>query len=102
MAIMAYENKTFKFSGKLTIYKVSELKNKLLEGYNSEASKEGDFFLDLSGVESIDAAVLQLLIALKNLVKNGKGNLKLKESSQTFDSLLELFGIPVDTFPKAA
>ncbi len=102
MAIISYENKTFKFTGKLTIYKVSELKNKLLEGYNSEASKGVDFFLDLSAIESIDAAVLQLLISLKNLVKNGKGNLKLKASSQTFDSLLELFGMPPDTFPKAA
>ena len=102
MSIVTYENKTFKFTGKLTIYKVSELKNKILEGYNAEAAKESDFFLDLSGVEAIDAAVLQLLLALKQLVKNGKGNLKLKASTQTFDSLLDLFGRPADTFPKAA
>ncbi|APJ03908.1 STAS domain-containing protein [Silvanigrella aquatica] len=100
MAIMAYENRTFKLTGKLTIYKVSELKNKLLEGYNGEAKKDGDFFLDLSAAESIDGAVLQLLIALKTLVKNGKGNLKLKVSCQPFDSLLEVFGMPADTFPK--
>ena len=30
------------------------------------------------------------------------GNLKLKASTQTFDSLLDLFGMPADTFPKAA
>ena len=29
-------------------------------------------------------------------------NLKLKASTQTFDSLLDLFGMPADTFPKAA
>lgn len=102
MTIITYEKNTFKLTGKLTIYKVSELKNKLLEAYNSEAKKDADFFLDLSAVEAIDAAVLQLLLSLKLLIKNGKGNLKLKVSSQTFDSLLDLFGMPADTFPKAA
>ncbi len=102
MTILSYEKKTFKLAGKLTIYKVSELKNKLLEAYNGEAKKDADFFLDLSAVEAIDAAVLQLLLSLKILVKNGKGNLKLKVSTQTFDSLLDLFGMPADTFPKAA
>ncbi|WGL60062.1 STAS domain-containing protein [Pigmentibacter sp. JX0631] len=102
MTILTFENNTFKLSGKLTIYKVSELKNKLLEAYNKETKKDADFFLDLSAVEAIDAAVLQLLISLKLLIKNGKGNLKLKVSTQTFDSLLDLFGMPADTFPKAA
>jgi len=102
MTIMTYEKNTFKLTGKLTIYKVSELKNKLLEAYNGEAKKDADFFLDLSAAEAIDAAVLQLLLSLKILIKNGKGNLKLKVSSQTFDSLLDLFGMPADTFPKAA
>ena len=99
--IVTYENKIFKLSGKLTIYKVSEMKNKILEAYNSESAKEGDFFLDLSGSESIDSAALQLLIAFKNLVKNNKGDLKIKSSSQNFDSLIELFGMPADVFPKS-
>lgn len=45
MAIFSYANKTFTFSGKITIYKVSELRNKMIEAYNTEANKEGDFFL---------------------------------------------------------
>jgi len=102
MSIVTYENRTFTFTGKLTIYKVSELKNKMLEAYNNEAKKDGDFFMNLSAVENVDAAVLQILISLKNTIKNGKGNLKLKASCQTFDSLLDLFGIPADNFPKAA
>jgi anti-anti-sigma regulatory factor len=65
MSIVIYENKTFKLSGKLTIYKVSELKNKLLEAYNGESAKESVFFLDLSAVESVDAAILQLIFSLK-------------------------------------
>lgn len=102
MTLLLYENKTFKFTGKLTIYKVTELKNKIIEFYNAEQVKEGDFFLDFSSAEVIDASVLQLLISLKILIKNGNGNLKLKVSSQIFDTVLEVFSIPVDTFPKAA
>ncbi|KAB8033341.1 STAS domain-containing protein [Fluviispira multicolorata] len=99
-SLVAYANRTFTFTGKLTIYKVSELKNKIIEGYNSEATKSGDFFIDMSAVEAVDAAVLQLLVALKNTIKGSQGNLKIKSSAQTFDSLLDLFGIPADTFPK--
>jgi anti-anti-sigma regulatory factor len=95
-----YANRTFTFSGKITIYKVSELKLKMLESYYSEAKKEDDFFIDVSKVEVIDAAMLQILISLKNTVLKGKGILKLKASSQPFESLLEVFGMPTDTFPK--
>ena len=102
MSIMVYENKTFKLSGKLTIYKVSELKNKLLEAYNGESAKESVFFLDLSAVESVDAAVLQLIFSLKLTIQKGKGELKVKKSCPTFDSLFEVFGMPSDTFPHAA
>ncbi|BBH53361.1 STAS domain-containing protein [Fluviispira sanaruensis] len=99
-SLVTYANRTFTFTGKLTIYKVSELKNKILEGYNGEATKAGDFFLDLTAVETVDAAVLQLLISFKNMLVKAQGNLKLKASAQTFDSLLDLFGMPADTFPK--
>lgn len=102
MSILTYADRTFTFTGKLTIYKVSELKSKILEAYNAEGTKNGDFLLDFSAVEAVDGAVLQLFISFKNTVVKNQGVLKIKSSAQVFDSLLDIFGMPADTFPKAS
>lgn len=102
MAFLSYSNRTFIFKEKLSIYKVSEVKRLLLEYYNSEENKAGTFYIDLGDVESIDSSVFQMLVALKKTVEAGKGKLELKKSCQTFDSLLDLLGVPTNVFAKAA
>lgn len=101
MSLVSYSERTFKFIGKLTIYKVSEIKKILQEKYNLEQNKADKFYLDFSEVESIDTSVLQVLIALRNSVEIGKGKIEIKKSCQALDSVLDLLGLSTDTLLKA-
>ena len=98
---LVYSDRTFFLKDKISIYKVSELKRLFLDFYNSEKKKDDKFFLDLSEVESIDSAALQILLALKQTIEIGKGKLEIKKGHQLFDSLLDLLGLPADTFSKS-
>jgi ABC-type transporter Mla MlaB component len=102
MSYLTYSDRTFFFKDKISIYKVSEIKKLLLQFYNAESNKEGKFYLDLSQTESIDSAALQILISLKRTIENGKGKLEIKKGCQTFDSLIDLLGMPADEFTKSA
>ena len=80
--------KTLSCSGKLTIYKVRELKKNLLDSVNSAADKSGQWNLDLKHVETIDLAALQVLVALKNEITKWGGQMVLSESCPGADALL--------------
>ena len=48
---------------------------------------ETDIFIDLSGVEEIDTLGVQLLIALRNLMKSKQGNFKVVNPSEHLTQL---------------
>ncbi len=102
MSFLNYSNKTFFLKGKISIYKVSEIKRKIIENYYLEENKAVAFYLDLSEIESIDVSVFQLILAFKNSVEANKGTLEITKSSQAFDALMDLLGLSVGLFSKAA
>ncbi len=101
MTHFSFLNDTFILSGKLTIYKVTEIRKILIQTLATE-QKNKNFYLDLENIEFIDSAMLQLLISLKVTITENNGHLFVKKSNQHFDSLLEIFALPADTFPKVS
>lgn len=95
MENLTYDNNTFALRGKLTIYKANEVKQFFLANYSAEKNKETTFYLDLAHVNEIDSTILQILLSLKKTVENNKGQLKLKKSCSSFDSLLDLYNLGV-------
>ena len=98
MGFFHYEKRTFFLKKNLSVYKASELLNQISKNYHEEKNKEGEFFLDLSQVESMDTAILQILISLKKTVELNKGKLELKKKSEKVEELLTLLGLPKNLF----
>jgi anti-anti-sigma regulatory factor len=96
MKFITYKNRTFKLSGKINIYKASEIRRIFLKHYQNEPSKDGDIFIDLSKTELVDSSFLQILISFQKSLSKENINLKIKKSCTAFDSLLDLFQIPHD------
>ena len=79
----------------MTIYVIDQLKqeiSKILGGYKR-------FELDLSGIEEIDSAGIQLLLALKGELMQQQKSFKLSIASTPVESLLDTYGL-ADWFDK--
>lgn len=100
--IVKYENRTFICNGKLTIYKASECKHAFSQLLSRENDKSGTFYLELSGVEVIDASIFQILVSLKKTIESHKGKLELKKDSPALESILGILGFQASFFAKAA
>ena len=77
-----------KVKGPLTIYAVSEAKDKLLK----PLAKCEQMELDLSGVTEFDTAGFQLLILLKREFLAAKVPLQVKDKSCAIDEVLGMYG----------
>ncbi|MGZ8158847.1 MAG: STAS domain-containing protein [Methylobacter sp.] len=75
--------------GELTIYTVSELKDKLLSGLSANEELE----LDLSKVDEFDGAGLQLLVMLKKQAAALGKALRFTDHSPVVLNLLDLSGL---------
>lgn len=73
----------------LTIYAVAELRSKLLQ----ELAVCRDLVLDMDAVAEIDAAGIQLLVALKHQAQLEGCELRLVNHSAELRQALELFGL---------
>lgn len=83
------ENNRIIIEGELTIYTVSELKDKLIAGLLTNEELE----VDLSAVDEFDGAGLQLLVAMKQGAKALNRTLRLTGHSQAVLTLLALSGL---------
>jgi anti-anti-sigma factor len=86
-----YQAHPFVIEGELTIYTVTELKDKLL----SELSKAEKLELDLSEVSEFDAAGLQLLVTIKKEAEVLGKVLQITGHSPVVVELLDLSGLAV-------
>jgi anti-anti-sigma factor len=88
---------TLKVDGEMTIYSAAEYKLRLLEQF----AQCNELELDLSGVEDMDSAGLQILLMLKHEAETTGRQLRLINHSQAVFEILELlnmqgyFGDPV-------
>ncbi|MFO1379003.1 MAG: STAS domain-containing protein [Chitinivorax sp.] len=81
--------RTVAMGDSLTIYAVAELRNKLLQ----ELATCRDLVLDMDAVAEVDAAGLQLLVALKHQALFDGCELSLVNHSAELRQALELFGL---------
>ncbi|MBX9704214.1 MAG: STAS domain-containing protein [Silvanigrellaceae bacterium] len=96
MNTVTFENlpkKCFFFKGKVNVYKVTEIKNFILEKFNDQFEKKTDWFIDLSAISHIDVAAVQLLISLNIFIKKNGGNLYFVNKTEHLDNLLEMLSI---------
>jgi len=77
----------------LTIYAIEELKN----GLNKELDLYQKFELDLSAVEEVDSAGIQLLLALRIELLSKNKELRITETNQVVTKLLDSYEL-VDLF----
>lgn len=68
------EQKIFKFTGRLTIYSIAEMKAQLVQAYESASS----LTLELNEVESVDLSFFQLLCSLHRSALHDKKKVDLK------------------------
>ncbi len=90
------------FEGKLTIYKVNDLKRKLKEILDKEAEKDGMWIFDFSKADFMDIASLQLILSFKSELEKSGGQIQTRNLSKDTASLLELLGLDGSLNAKAA
>lgn len=73
----------------LTIYVIDEL----MQGFSKEIDIYENFELDLSAIEDIDSAGVQLLLALNTQLSSKKKTLKLTALSESVSHLLNTYGL---------
>ena len=89
------------FDGNLTIYRVGDLKKKLIEILAPEKERTGDWTFDFSKTEVIDAAAFQLVISLKTSLELQKATVKVRNICKEFEQSVELFGFDRNLNAKA-
>lgn len=87
-----------RIQGPLTISSVEEL-HEVLTRY---ASREPNLVLDLSGVETCDAAGLQLLCSLRRSAAALGKRLRISTVSEPFTTLASALGLPVESLTLTA
>lgn len=90
---MRNETDTLRLAGDLDIYHVEAAREALLAGLTTRPSLE----LDLSGVETCDAAGLQLLIATQRSAVAAGKSFSLVTPAPAVDQCRELLGLPPQT-----
>lgn len=77
------------FTGELTIYRAAELKQQVLDAMATGA----DTVFDLSGVEEIDTAGIQLLLLAQREAAARGGTLRLEAPSAAVREALDLLAV---------
>ncbi len=85
----AEDIRTIRLEGSLTIYSAADSKPTLLDQLNPP----GRLALDLSAVDEIDCAGLQLLVLAREEARRAGGELQLGECSETVHEALVLGGL---------
>lgn len=76
--------------GELTIYTVAEAKSTLLAPLEENVDSVA---LDLSAVNSLDTAGLQLILFAKTVLADSNKHLGIKKSNEHVDSILQAFDL---------
>lgn len=97
MALNRISANRLRLDGDLTIYEAAELKTALLTALEEEPTLE----IDLSGVDELDTAGLQLLLLLKNEAQAEGRHVRFTQHSHSVREVLDLcdlaavFGDPI-------
>jgi anti-anti-sigma factor len=82
---------TLRLSGELSIYRAASLKPELLNA----VGRDGCVEIDLSGVDRIDSAAIQLLLLAKREMAAKGGRLLLVNHSAPVVEAMDLYGLSV-------
>jgi len=83
-------------SGDMTIYAIADLK----EAITPEITGQAIVDLNLSEVEEIDSAGIQLIMALRNHLIKANKTIQLTGTNGTVSKLLEVYGLSNEHFGK--
>jgi anti-sigma B factor antagonist len=75
-----------RLEGELTIYNVAAVAGELLAGWNAH----GPMVVDVGGVQQIDCAGLQLLLTLKQHMRQAGGDMQIVHTSAPVQVVLDL------------
>lgn len=90
---------TLRIEGELSVYRAAELKQTLLEQLETSTRLE----LDLSAVDDIDTAGLQLLLLARREARQREGGLRIVAQSAAVDDMLALLQLDaaLDNVPRS-